>query len=601
MASPIWVSGTLVNPVYVVNMTSGSGGGGGGGVTASEVTGIVSGYIANGISSDIIPTASGVYDIGSTAFPFKDGYFTSGSLYLGAAHIESSGASLVVDNNVILNSGETEYQITGVPHDDFPFKDGATDNTVFLSVRRNALIVTDPTTDSIAEVDLGGTTPDPGHTVLTFIDGNGRYSVGNQGSFANNNGLITLEYINAPGQYFNINDIDGGVFLNGDRQCFGLVRESLVNAQQLNAGAAPLTGGNVGGWSMGFFWFYTGGFPYLWTTYVSAAQSPGGGANTLTGPMSSQTDQRKWWELASKVGEGKRIRVGIANGADQSGTNFGNRLVTELYVSAGMLADPDASTLLPATVITNGEGFYTACATPNNFENTQYRFRWSTFGHTTLSQLPNLVGVPNNDQIAIAAGLSYYVVYDCNATDLAAADQAGNANLAAGTVGTNNRVQTAGTTANILQFGQPYSFPNTPSGNVFPIKFTEVGPVSAGPLFTTTYDLTTGSGIRAAGTAVAPLQKLHDAVCTEVQDATTAYYLVRNLNETNANEARAYLASGLQAATAGQLNYLYDSVNATVPDDPAGSGTGGTILFPTALKTELMATLTEQLNKYPDN
>ncbi len=54
-------------------------------------------------------------------------------------------------------------------------------------------------------------------------------------------------------------------------------------------------------------------------------------------------------------------------------------------------------------------------------------------------------------------------------------------------------------------------------------------------------------------------------------------------------------------ATAGQLNYLYDSVNATIPDDPAGSGTGGTILFPTALKTELMATLTEQLNKYPDN
>ena len=42
MASPIWVSGTLVNPVYVVNMTSGGGGGGSGsGTTPGEVTGIV--------------------------------------------------------------------------------------------------------------------------------------------------------------------------------------------------------------------------------------------------------------------------------------------------------------------------------------------------------------------------------------------------------------------------------------------------------------------------------------------------------------------------------------------------------------------------------
>ena len=77
--------------------------------------------------------------------------------------------------------------------------------------------------------------------------------------------------------------------------------------------------------------------------------------------------------------------------------------------------------------------------------------------------------------------------------------------------------------------------------------------------------------------------------------------MVRNLSETNSNEARAYLASGLQAAVAGQLNYLYDSVNATVPDEPTGSGTGGTVLFPTALKTELMVILTEQLNKYPDS
>ena len=70
-------------------------------MTEAQVTGIVSGYIASGISSDIIPTASGVYDIGSASMPFKDGYFTSGSLYLADSHVFiDANQDLCIDNTV---------------------------------------------------------------------------------------------------------------------------------------------------------------------------------------------------------------------------------------------------------------------------------------------------------------------------------------------------------------------------------------------------------------------------------------------------------------------------------------------------------------------
>ena len=104
MSQGRWIDGRLVNEVYVVNQTSG-GGGGGGGVTEAQVTGIVSGYIASGISSDIIPTQSGAFDIGSASMPFKDGYFTSGSLYLADSHLFiDADQNLCLENTVI--SGE---------------------------------------------------------------------------------------------------------------------------------------------------------------------------------------------------------------------------------------------------------------------------------------------------------------------------------------------------------------------------------------------------------------------------------------------------------------------------------------------------------------
>ena len=97
MSQGRWIDGRLVNEVYVVNQTS--GGGGGGGVTESEVSGIVSGIVSSGIGFDIIPTASGAYDIGSASMPFKDGYFTSGSLYLADSHLFiDANQDLCIDN-----------------------------------------------------------------------------------------------------------------------------------------------------------------------------------------------------------------------------------------------------------------------------------------------------------------------------------------------------------------------------------------------------------------------------------------------------------------------------------------------------------------------
>ena len=179
MSQGRYVSGELVRSVYVVNMASGGGGGGGGissgdasgiasGVASGVASGIVSGYIATGIASDVIPSQSGQYDLGSSSMPFKDGYFTSGSLYLADSHLFiNADQNLCIDNTV--HSGEpltTSGQVSGMiaaPRDSYAFIDTNTSGTVTLSARNGGLIVTDPFTESISNVDLGGTTPDPGH------------------------------------------------------------------------------------------------------------------------------------------------------------------------------------------------------------------------------------------------------------------------------------------------------------------------------------------------------------------------------------------------------------------------------------------------------
>ena len=485
-------------------------------------------------------------------------------------------------------------------------QDKATGTEVTISVRDGALIVTDPFKESVQEIDLGGTTPDPGTLTNVFIDGSGRYSVGSA-TLHNANGLATLEYINTPGQFFVISDIDGAVFGPGDRQSFGLVAEDIYDGTNLRGGVAPFSGGNSGGWSLSYSWYYTGGYPYAWTTYVTGNQTPGGSGVSATGPMSSQANQRNWWDLASRAGVGKSLRVGIANGTltDASGQDFTNRLVSQVYFSQEMVDHPDFASLAPTVVQNNGVGWYTHAASTGEYENLGsfpngkdkgYRFRWSCFGNTTLNQLPFVTGVSDNDQITSASGNSHYVVYGVDAADKAAA----NSVLASGTIGNNNRLYAAGTTVDILQFNQPYEFPNTTAADVFDLKYTYVSAVLASPLFNN-YPLTSPGEIIDAGTAVAPLEKLHSNVCEEVRKAVTAYYLIRDFDFANTALVNTKLFDANQAAVAGQLINTYDAVTNTTPDDGAGEGTGGEVLFPAALKQAILGILEEWIAKLPDN
>ena len=622
MSQGRWVNGELVSAVYVVNQTSGGGGGGGissgdaSGIASGVASGIVSGYIATGIASDVIPSQSGAFDLGSASMPFKDGYFTSGSLYLADSHVFiNSSQDLCITNTV--HTGQpltTSGQVSGMlaaPKASYSFVDARTSATVTLSVRDGGLIVTDPFTESVSNVDLGGTTPDPGTITNLSINGAGKYQAGQTGATPNGNGLVTLEYINTPGQFFVINDIGGPGFGYGDRQCFGLVRETLYDATDLNSLPGVFAGGNLGGWSLSPFWYYTGStpnsYPYIWTTYAYSQQTPGGAGNGPTGVLSAQASQKRWWDLCLKAGVGHGLRVGIANGTltQQDGADYGNRLVCQLYVSTEMLAHPDAGTDLPAAVRNNGAGWYTCYATTGDFEDMGqfpngndkgYRFRWSTFGNTALNQLPYVQGVSNNDQITAAAGQSHYIVYNVNETDRDAA----NAILSSGDVTSNNRFYGAGVTAHVLQYNSPYTFPNTTAANVYDLSYSYVAAVQASPLFVT-YDVSTASGIRESALAVAPLQRIHAQVCTEVVEAVTAYYLVRNFDTTNTAEAQAIWATALNAALAGQLRNTYDAVFVMVADDGSPSGTGGVVLFPQALKNEILDTLELWLNTTPDN
>ena len=485
-------------------------------------------------------------------------------------------------------------------------QDKVTSAEVVISIRDGALVVTDPFKESVQEIDLGGTTPDPGNMRNVFINGAGRYAVG-QNTLLNTNGLITLEYINSPGQFFVIDDISAGGFGIGDRQGFGLVAEDIVDGTNLRGGPAPLTTGNSGGWSFQYTWYYTGGFPYGWTSYFSTNQSPGGAGGGATGAYSSQTAQRQWWDLCGRAGVGRRLRTGIANGTltQQDGADFTNRLVIQLYVYQEMIDHPDAASLLPATVIANGAGWYTQSASGGEYENLGqfpngkdkgYRFRWSTFGNTVLGQLPYVTGVSDNDQITAASGLSHYVVYNIDATDKAAA----NSVLASGTIGDNNRLYSSGDTVDVLQFNQPYDFPNTSAADVFELKYTYVGPVQASPLFVN-YPLTTIEEITDAALSVAPLEKLHNSVCEEVRQAVTAYYLIRDFDFQNTALVNALLGDALLAALGGQLINLYDAVTATPSDDGAGGGTGGEVLFPQALKDAILSKLELWMATLPDN
>ena len=135
---------------------------------------------------------------------------------------------------------------------------------------------------------------------------------------------------------------------------------------------------------------------------------------------------------------------------------------------------------------------------------------------------------------------------------------------------------------------------------MFDLKYSYLSAVLASPLFNT-YDISDMTKIIEAGTAVAPLEKLHSNVCEEVRKAVTAYYLIRDFDAANTALVTTKLSSANAAALAGQLITTYDAVTATSADDGSGEGTGGEVLFPQALKDAILSILEEWMAKLPDN
>ena len=67
--------------------------------------GLISVNDLSGLAQNVIPATSGVYDLGTSAKPFKDLYLSSGSLYLGEAVITASGTSVVLPQNTVIQGG----------------------------------------------------------------------------------------------------------------------------------------------------------------------------------------------------------------------------------------------------------------------------------------------------------------------------------------------------------------------------------------------------------------------------------------------------------------------------------------------------------------
>ena len=488
------------------------------------------------------------------------------------------------------------------------FTDKRTGAASILGIRDGQLIVTNSVDEVTTAVDLGGTTPDPGHLRNVELDGTGRYAVG-PSTLLNTNGLITREFINTPGQFFVINDIDGGSFTGGNRQGFGLVRETIVDGTDLSGRSEGLfTGGNSGGWSLNGVWYYTGGYPYIWTTYSIAAQTPAGAGEGYTGAFGGQTNQRKWWEACTIANVGKKIRVGIADGenSDTSGINLSNKLIQQLYVPQEVFDNPTALALLPTVVQNNGVGWYTCYATSGDYENMGqfpdsgtgfaasrqagvdkgYRFRWSTFGNTTLNQLPYLQGVPTiNDQIAAASGLTYYLVYKPSAADKAAA----NVVLATGTTAVENPFYSNEEVA-LLQFQQPRESDDwdADAADIFDVGHGAIGAVQSSPLFVS-YDISTKDAIIESGLSVQGIEAIRAEVAKIILESVIGYYMIRQLDAADRQTVRTTFAPIINAANTGQLQEVFDLVS-LVNADP---------LYPQELLDALLEQTGYYLMNYP--
>lgn len=136
------------------------------------------------VKGDIIPSESGVYDVGSSSFRFKDMYLTGTSLYLGSAQITASGSAI----NLPVGSTVGGVSI-GNPIGDLVGSVFA-DNSTLLVDGVSATIVGDVENDTTTSSDING-----GVVVLSGVGTTGQKAglkIITDGNADDNYDLITI-------------------------------------------------------------------------------------------------------------------------------------------------------------------------------------------------------------------------------------------------------------------------------------------------------------------------------------------------------------------------------------------------------------------------
>ena len=439
-------------------------------------------------------------------------------------------------------------------------KDEATGNTVTLGVNDRRLVVTDTTIGSNAEINLGGITVDPGFLFPgdMYINMYGNWTSPAKANGHNNGGFISTEYIDSPGQWFDISRIVSDTTFVP--QGFGLIDESIVNGNapsgiQLWSGAAP-GGSNF----MGAFYYGC----YSWTYGHNNADTPGGKGATLTAQISVADQKKLALARFSSVETGRVSYTHIRIGID-----------TDLKLKIQWFLPQEA--IDDGTVSGGTPGWKTIFRTSGLSDaGHKYRFKWSAYiGGAELASLPIVTGVPSTDQRFAASGKAYYIVQNIDVADKDAADLI----LAEAT-------NAEGTKITIAKYAQPHTF--VASTVYDEVAYTQANVAAKSPLFVT-YDIDTQENIEQTMSAVSAFQELRHDVCRKVLDRVIAYYLVKNLSAADEQTVLQTFADAQNYAEGGYLKSTLDAILKISATD----------LIPQVLLDELQEELRKGLRMFP--
>ena len=116
------------------------------------------------LSTNIIPSASEVYDLGSPTFRWRDLYLAGSSLYLGSAQITANGAGVVnlpagttVAGELIRNPAETNFKTIAVSGQSNIVADSFEDTLTVAAGNAGITLTTNATTDTLTIANSGVT------------------------------------------------------------------------------------------------------------------------------------------------------------------------------------------------------------------------------------------------------------------------------------------------------------------------------------------------------------------------------------------------------------------------------------------------------------